>query len=70
MRRTIRPTLCHRYRCNAFPGFALIAARKCASLLLCTQLLLNFLREELCVKRGLDVIFRTWDTSTQLFHAK
>jgi hypothetical protein len=33
------------------------------------QLLLNFLREELCVKRNLDVIFRTWDTSTQLFHA-
>lgn len=33
------------------------------------QLLLTFLREELCVKRNLTVIFRTWDTSTQLFHA-
>ena len=34
----------------------------------CLQLLL-FLREELCVKRNLTVLFRTWDTSTQYFHA-
>lgn len=33
------------------------------------QLLLQFLREELCVARNLTVVFRTWDTSTQLFHA-
>ena len=33
------------------------------------QLLLTFIREELCVQRNLTVIFRTWDTSTQLFHA-
>jgi hypothetical protein len=33
------------------------------------QLLLEFLREELCVARNLTVIFRTWDTSTTLFHA-
>jgi hypothetical protein len=33
------------------------------------QTLLLFLREELCVKRGLLVIFRTWDTSTQFLHA-
>jgi hypothetical protein len=33
------------------------------------QLLLQFLRQELCVKRNLTVIFRTWDTSTELFHA-
>lgn len=33
------------------------------------QQLLQFLREELCVKRGLAVVFRTWDLSTQFFHA-
>lgn len=33
------------------------------------QALLAFLREELCVQRNLTVLFRTWDTSTQLFHA-
>ena len=33
------------------------------------SLLLNFIREELCVKRNKTVIFRTWDTSTQMFHA-
>ena len=33
------------------------------------QLLLQFLRQELCVQRNLTVIFRTWDTSTELFHA-
>jgi hypothetical protein len=33
------------------------------------QQLLLFLREELCVRRGLAVVFRTWDTSTQFFHA-
>ena len=33
------------------------------------QSLLSFLREELCVKRNLTVVFRTWDTSTQYLHA-
>ena len=33
------------------------------------QRLLVFLREELCVQRNLTVIFRTWDTSTAMFHA-
>ena len=33
------------------------------------QRLLVFLREELCVARNLTVVFRTWDTSTAMFHA-
>jgi hypothetical protein len=33
------------------------------------QRLLVFLREELCVRRNLTVLFRTWDTSTQALHA-
>lgn len=55
--------------CNYHSGNAPLDTTNDSTMISSLQTLLLFLREELCVKRNLTVIFRTWDTSTQYFHA-
>ena len=55
--------------CDEHSGNAPYDSSSVAAMVASLQALLQFLREELCVKRGLLVIFRTWDTSTQFLHA-
>jgi hypothetical protein len=55
--------------CGEHEGNAPYDSSSVATMVASLQSLLEFLREELCVKRGLLVVFRTWDTSTQYLHA-
>jgi hypothetical protein len=55
--------------CDEHSGNAPYDATTVDTMVATLQDLLLFLREELCVKRNLTVIMRTWDTSTQYFHA-
>ena len=55
--------------CDEHAGNAPYDSTSVDTMVASLQALLLFLREELCVKRGLLVVFRTWDTSSQFLHA-